>query len=550
MKKCCAALIVLFATVIQFGGFQAEAADRRVTTLIAFTGEEMAHEGDLHALDLAAGHFSDEVKILPLEEVENLGDYSHVFYAGFSEAAVPAEKVQLFDNYTGKLLLIGHHINSFRPFADLAADGRLIMSGILDEQGRHLAEEDKVSTAFGSVGDRDIFYFTETGEGEYPLVFGDSRVYGVASHSISGNLADYLGEALFEFYGAGKKPPVKFLRLEDVHPKSDSSQLKEIGEFLAANRIPYAVTVIPVYVNPQTKEEIRLVDVPDLVETLKMMQKNGASLILHGYRHQYRDTETGEGYEYWDSEYDRPIYQSKGERVLQRADFSSQTDYEAFLKEAKEFEESYIAGTVEKGVSEMAALGLYPVAFEAPHYAMSRNGYKVLSEYFTTIVGEIQISDETGAGLSVSLFDSRPAKLNGMRVIPETLGYMKAGDTHAPKRIKEKAAYVSTFSDSYLAFFYHPYLGLDGLKDIMEGMQKYRDYEWIDLKAENHRVKTDGITITAASGNLHIERESEVKVAMVWSVFWWFAIPLAVFALILFFSIWRKWVDRNSKKQI
>ena len=43
-----------------------------------------------------------------------------------------------------------------------------------------------------------------------------------------------------------------YLRLEDVHPVADINQLKEIAELLKEKQIPYMITVIPVYTDPQT----------------------------------------------------------------------------------------------------------------------------------------------------------------------------------------------------------------------------------------------------------------------------------------------------------
>ncbi|WP_130860209.1 DUF2334 domain-containing protein [Gracilibacillus phocaeensis] len=61
--------------------------------------------------------------------------------------------------------------------------------------------------------------------------------------------------------------------------------------------MPYLVAVIPVYTNEEGQTK-HLLDSPKLAKTLKYMQDNGASMVLHGYEHQYLSSETGEGFEF------------------------------------------------------------------------------------------------------------------------------------------------------------------------------------------------------------------------------------------------------------
>lgn len=64
--------------------------------------------------------------------------------------------------------------------------------------------------------------------------------------------------------------------------------------------MPYMITVIPVYKDPDTGKIIHLKDKPELVNLLRSMQDDGAAIIMHGYTHQFYDSETGEGFEFWD----------------------------------------------------------------------------------------------------------------------------------------------------------------------------------------------------------------------------------------------------------
>src|SRR5690625_1875509 len=146
------------------------------------------------------------------------------------------------------------------------------------------------------------------------------------------------------------------------------------------------IAVIPVYTNPITKKRYHFSDSPKLLKTLKFMQENGGSVVLHGYTHQFRGSETGEGFEFWDVEHQMPIYHGPADEVVQRTaeDFEHQADYEAYMDENKKFEREYIESRLTRGVQELANYKIYPLAFEAPHYTMSQHGYDVVSDMFST----------------------------------------------------------------------------------------------------------------------------------------------------------------------
>ena len=54
-------------------------------------------------------------------------------------------------------------------------------------------------------------------------------------------------------------------------------------------------------------------DKPKLVKVLRKLQDMGGSVIVHGYTHTYRYSETGEGFEFWDAKADQPITSENAE---------------------------------------------------------------------------------------------------------------------------------------------------------------------------------------------------------------------------------------------
>ena len=77
-----------------------------------------------------------------------------------------------------------------------------------------------------------------------------------------------------------------------------------------------------------------------------------------------------------------------------------------------------------KGIQELANYGIYPLAFEAPHYTMSQHGYKVIAEHFSTYVGQLQLSDQDWEIMTTAPYITSPTFLDGMPLLPETLGYV------------------------------------------------------------------------------------------------------------------------------
>jgi hypothetical protein len=90
------------------------------------------------------------------------------------------------------------------------------------------------------------------------------------------------------------------VRIEDIGPMSDPKALRNIAEAMKREGIPYSIAVYPVYVGPMVRgrqKTVRLADRPEVVRTIVEMLDGGATLVLHGYSHQFgnrRNPRTGE----------------------------------------------------------------------------------------------------------------------------------------------------------------------------------------------------------------------------------------------------------------
>jgi len=523
--------------------------------LIVYTPKEAGDLAEVRILDSLVGHFTERITVVKDTELENVDirTFTHVLYMGHVEKQLPRKLVKDVTDFKGPVFLIGKNSEQFPQHSNFfKSDGGVLVSSMhLQVNGAEMkfAEERLAERIETEKAAQTLVNGVDASGTEYPLVIKKGKDYYYALESLFNPSGYFLGEILFDFFDttpSGKH--MMYLRLEDVHPKADADELMEIARFLNEKKIPYIIALIPVYVDPDTKKEIHLKDAPKLVRTLKYMQDHGGSVILHGYRHQYRQQETGEGFEFWDVDMDRPILQDNDEKPLSRKDFNSDQAYDTFLSKGTRFEEKYIGNAILNGVQELTAHELYPLAFEAPHYAMSEKGYEILSKHFSTYIGQVQLSNQTWKQEYAPLYTSTPSFLYGMRLFPETVGYVLGNDPQSVSEMKRKAVSLLPFSDAVIAGFYHPYLGIDGLKDLVAAFEKLPNTEWLDLKDLDNQTVADDINIATAKGKVNVEKKSisseyEQKLAISKTIPWLIAVLSGVSVLIYWL------VRRRSSKK-
>jgi hypothetical protein len=75
-------------------------------------------------------------------------------------------------------------------------------------------------------------------------------------------------------------------------------------------------------------------------------------------------------------------------------------------------------------------------------------------------------------------------------LIPETLGYLTADGTRSPQALLEDAANTLVVRDGYATFFYHPYLPLSKLEEMVAGLRRL-GYRFQGLTEFNNITRTD-----------------------------------------------------------
>ena len=295
-------------------------------------------------------------------------------------------------------------------------------------------------------------------------------------------LHDILGENHEESHSA-------IIRIEDISPMDNADKLRAIADLLSQKGIPFLVSVIPFYVNPETNTRVSLSDKPELVDALKYMVKNGASIVMHGSTHQYKGI-TASDFEFWDAVTNKPIKNEK--------------------------EEAFSA-KIENGIHELIKNGLYPVLWETPHYTGSQLFYKTISKYFTTAMEPRLVIDDFDQSQYFPYVIHRDNF--GQKIYPENLGYVpldedKEVSRQAVLNILKGAKANLQVRDGFAACFFHEFIDIEFLEQIVNGITAL-GYTYIDLKEYVNKVQLKDRVILTGSQDYNITLDNQYLVESV-----------------------------------
>jgi len=263
--------------------------------------------------------------------------------------------------------------------------------------------------------------------------------------------------ALHEVFGHHEKVSKALLRLEDISSVTEDSKLTSVNEFLKQKSIPFHLGVIPVYVNPMENLKLNISEDPALMKTLKSMQSDNGTLILHGYTHQY-DGETGVDFEFWDESNNKPV---------------------------KEDSEEFAQERVISALNLLRNAGLTTDIWETPHYAASDLDYKVFEKIFPIIY-------DSRNGISLPFVFRRDSTVFS----PIDLGYVFSTQS-IDKIIADARKIHDSFEDPSISFFWHPSLsrneelGIAALEKIIDSLTEtgYRFHSIYDLLQQGERFE-------------------------------------------------------------
>lgn len=253
------------------------------------------------------------------------------------------------------------------------------------------------------------------------------------------------------------------VRIEDVNPLSSPDKLREVADILSERGIPFIVGVVPIYVNPSEDRRVTLTERPEVVDALKYMVRSGGNIIMHGVTHQYTGISTDDA-EFWNYNAAKPIADETIEDISKK---------------------------LEQGLDEFFKNGLYPIAWETPHYVASVKSYETFAKYFSTAIEQRMVINNFDYGQYFPYIINKD--IYGQKIYPENLGYVPLypnvdSSRVYVNRIIKYSETVHKVRDGIVSFFFHPFVNLDLLKELVDGI-KAKGFSFLDISKDNNWVK-------------------------------------------------------------
>ncbi len=489
----------LFLAVAGAGMAAAQGPQEPQTVLIVYDGAtDYQAKGYIHALFIEnlMGHFGLSGEIVPQAEYQagQLQRYRSGFYIGVATNSQPPQA--LIDDvraYSQPFAWLGQHIErlvntpegrrqygfSWAEYVRVLGINRVVYKdtslpkiepdlsivNVTDSRSVQV-----VATAFTRqnasypylLHRNRFWYFADS-----PFAYPEEGGYYLA-------FADVLHDILEIDHKADKRA---LARIEDVSVDQDPDDLKRVSDLLAGYKIPFQIALIPVFRNPSRELEIRISDRRSFADSVHYMIAHGGTPVMHGVTHQYRG-QSGDDYEFWDDTADRSIAGDSAELVQRR---------------------------IQLGLAECFNAGIYPVAFEVPHYAASETDYRTMMKYFNLFYDR---TISTPSLNSQQYFPYPVVDHWGRRVLPEDLGYVPI-EKPTTKDLLQAARNMRVVRDGVASFYFHPFLNAKLLDEIVRTIQDL-GYRFVSIREFQGQVDFQGrYVVRTASGPARLAPQNE-----------------------------------------
>jgi len=441
-------------------------------------------------LDLL-GHFGLRGTLQPIENYKSgdLARFRFVIVLGIDERQVSYPQVFLADIRSARLPVfwIANHLDEL--LKDQQFSGNL---------GLQMADSTSL-TGFQSVsykgqllvkGEPSLFHLEILDRSKVQVMAtatrkdGSSMAYLVRSGSFwycadapfsyaeEGDRSLIFCDLLHDFFGIQHPEERKALvRIEDVSAESDPDDLRAIADYLYGKHIPFQVALIPIFKDPEAKEEIYLSDRPHFVRAIHYMVSRGGTVVMHGVTHQNQG-KTGDDYEFWDIRSGKPV----------------SGDSQALVEQKLRI-----------GLEECFSNGIYPVTWETPHYMATENTYRTVGKYFNSSYERVSSINHAESG---HFFPYPSVDRFGRFIIPEGLGFIEA-EKPSPAELIKTADRMRVVRDGMASFFFHPFMDLKYLKQSVEGIQKL-GYHFVSIRDYNLRVQLDDRLVQTKTNSIEL----------------------------------------------
>ncbi|RKJ30976.1 DUF2334 domain-containing protein, partial [Butyricicoccus sp. 1XD8-22] len=295
----------------------------------------------------------ENVKVIKLEELfeEDIKSKDIVVFYSAREIEDNIAQLEILHHFNGNLLGIGIGATILQQFNDWTVLGKTTIRSVDQYELSIPKEIVNMQVKKGA----EVIVSGQKFDREYPVIIKDRKESFITLDDFYYEEKYAITTALYDLFNLPKPSThYAYIRIEDISPAADPKLVLETGNFLLDQGIPVYLAVIPVYVNNKTGSTITLEDVPELVDVLDQLIQKGAYVIAHGYTHTYRYSETGEGFEFWDSVLNQPITtlntEEQPEIVKKKEDFSNINEYDQYISSIREVETVYIEGKLENSI--------------------------------------------------------------------------------------------------------------------------------------------------------------------------------------------------------
>ena len=467
--------------------------------LILYDGaSQNIHEGLEDGINVAnlLGHFDYRPTLKPIENYRagEMARYDAIFVVGGSPKTVwPGPVLRDARSRTAMLAWLGYGIDVFLSNHEARKRGLRVDSVLINSRYNQVLYRGTVLGKGGSM----VTLLTVTDpsrvkieaqmldpEGHrspYMVRVGNLWLVADVPFAYTGNQDRYLAfcDLMHDMLGV-KHTTLRraLIRLEDVNPDDDPEELQRAVNVLVEEGVPFQIGLIPVFVDPGSRREVRLTESPQLVAVLHEAVAHGGTLVLHGYTHQYRGV-TADDFEFWD-----------GFRNAPRADDSTEL----------------VREKLNDALDECFRCDLYPIAWETPHYAASPIDYTEIARVFTTFNEETMI-DLQGNQQS---FPFPTVDIRGIRIIPENIGYLPESNP-SPAALIQNARAMLVVRDGMPSAFVHIFLDVRYLLQTVRGIKKL-GYQFVSLRDYDCRVAVDDrLIVTGAAPRNITLRDSYLR---------------------------------------
>lgn len=437
------------------------------------------------------GHFNFSCKVISVDSFSTKDISDCYVYIGTDEHTILPEAFKIFA-CTTKVNFFWTHLNLDKILTADTSKGfnfvKTIAGNIYNKinyKGKSLFKKDSVFTIIDIKDSAKVRVHAWAVSSD-----GDKRPYIVQSENfwyVADCPVDYMVEGgrhiafsdLLHVFTNQDHPEqhTALVRIEDICVLTDPKQIDIISDYLYSERVPFSLAVVPFYVDPEENTVLSLSDRPQLVRALKRAVSKGGSIVMHGSTHQYRGLTTSD-YEFWDELKNAPVFEDSKE---------------------------YVKARIERGLAEFRKNNLFPVIWETPHYGASQLDYLAIREFFSSEYGRHQVIDKKGFDQLVPYYIYK--NQDGISIIPENLGYIPSDQQNA-RPLLESSENNLAVRDGFASFFFHPWINLDVLKNLVNGIRK-QGYTFADIKNTNLLVKNRDFTFATGTQSVNLNSDGK-----------------------------------------